>query len=245
VRVIDRHGNKRSNRELWHIMRFAAKPADEGAQAAIDGKPTPKCNPAWRGRESELRDGGMERLVKKTASVPIAADGAVRLAVVSDTHSQPHRATAERLAELTPAAILHAGDVGDLAVLDALAKIAPVHAVLGNIDAHAPDLPDVLVLDIGAPARLRILMTHIALNGPRLRAAVVRMAKDEAAALIVCGHSHVPFIGTEGGLTVFNPGSIGPRRFSLPIVFGTIDLTPAGLRLAHVDAATGQKWLPP
>jgi uncharacterized protein len=44
---------------------------------------------------------------------------------------------------------------------------------------------------------------------------------------------------------VFNPGSIGPRRFSLPIVFGTIDVTSSGLNLAHIDVATGAKWLPP
>jgi hypothetical protein len=55
----------------------------------------------------------------------------------------------------------------------------------------------------------------------------------------------VPFIGRDRGLTVFNPGSIGPRRFTLPIVLGTIELTPAGLTLAHVDAATGETWLPP
>lgn len=191
----------------------------------------------------------MNRLAKKTASVPARTDGTVRLAVVSDTHSQPHPAMAERIGEIGPDAILHAGDVGDFGVLEALAKLAPVYAVRGNIDAHAPDLPDVMVLTLGAPeaaaAPVRLLMTHIALNGPKLRAPVARMAEAEDAALVVCGHSHVPFIGRDRGLTVFNPGSIGPRRFTLPIVLGTIELTPAGLTLAHVDAATGETWLPP
>ena len=187
----------------------------------------------------------MGRPVKKTASVAVAADGSMRLAVVADTHSQPHPALAARLAELAPGAVLHAGDIGDLAVLDELAKVAPVYAVRGNIDTHARDLPDVLVLDIGAPAALRILLTHIAVYGPKLRAAVARMAQAEGAALVVCGHSHVPFIGTDRGITVFNPGSIGPRRFALPIVLGTIEVTPAGFKLAHVDAETGQTWLPP
>jgi putative phosphoesterase len=187
----------------------------------------------------------MGRLVTKTACLPAAADGSVRLAAVADTHSQPHPATAARLAELAPAAILHAGDIGDLAVLDDLARFAPVHAVRGNIDTRARDLPDVLVLTIPAPAPLRILLTHIALYGPKLRVAVARMAQAEGAALVVCGHSHVPFIGTDRGLTVFNPGSIGPRRFTLPIVLGAIVLTPAGFKLTHVDAATGQTWLPP
>jgi uncharacterized protein len=189
----------------------------------------------------------MGRLVKKTASLPVAvaADGPLRLAVIADTHSQPHPAMAARLAELTPLAILHAGDVGDPAILDQLAAFAPVYAVRGNIDTRSRDLPDVLVLDIPARAPLRILLTHIAVYGPKLRADVARMAEAEGATLIVCGHTHVPFIGSDRGLTVFNPGSIGPRRFALPIVLGSIELTPVGFSLAHIDAATGQTWLPP
>lgn len=187
----------------------------------------------------------MQPLVTKAVSLPVPENGPVRLAVVSDTHSQPHPATLVRLSELSPQAILHAGDVGDLALLVRLAGLAPVYAVRGNIDLHAPDLPDVLMLTISRPASLRILMTHIALNGPKLRAPVARMAQAEGATLVVCGHSHVPFIGTDRGLTVFNPGSIGPRRFALPVVLGTIDITPDGCKLAHVDAATGETWLPP
>jgi putative phosphoesterase len=183
----------------------------------------------------------MGRLVQKRASVPVSGDS-VRLAVVSDTHSHPHEATAERLAELAPTAILHGGDIGDLAVLDALAEVAPVFAVRGNIDTHARELPDVLTLDVGG---LRILLTHIAVYGPKLRAEIAKLARSEGAKLVVCGHSHVPFIGIDKGLTVFNPGSIGPRRFSLPIVFGRIDISPAGVKLAHLEAATGKQWLPP
>ena len=187
----------------------------------------------------------MGPFVKQTASLPVAANGSVRLAVVADTHSQPHPATGARLTELAPDAILHAGDIGDLAVLDELAKFAPVYAVRGNIDARARDLPDVLVLAIAASIPLRILLTHIAVYGPKLSATVARMAKAEGAALVVCGHSHVPFIGIGGGVTVFNPGSIGPPRFALPVVLGTIEITPAGFKLTHLDAASGQVWLPP
>lgn len=176
---------------------------------------------------------------------PVSADGPVRLAVVADTHSRPHAAMGTRLVEFAPDAILHAGDIGDLALLDDLAKIAPVYAVRGNIDERAGDLPDVLVLDIMGAAPLQILLTHIALHGFKLRVAVARMAKAEGASLVVCGHSHVPFIGIDRGITVFNPGSIGPRRFTLPIVLGTMDITSSGIELAHVDAATGRKWVPP
>jgi uncharacterized protein len=183
--------------------------------------------------------------VKKYASIPIGADGSVRLAVVSDTHSHPHPATVTRLAEIAPAAILHAGDIGDLAVLDELATIAPIQAVRGNIDTRARDLPDALVLDIASATPLRILLTHIAVYGPKLRTPVARIAEAEGATLIICGHSHVPFIGVDRGITIFNPGSIGPRRFTLPIVFGMVDITPSGVKLAHVDVETGAGWLPP
>ncbi|MCA9679443.1 MAG: metallophosphoesterase family protein, partial [Myxococcales bacterium] len=158
-------------------------------------------------------------------------------------HSRPHPAVAAQLAAAAPDAILHAGDIGDRAVLTALEAIAPVYAVRGNIDARERDLPDVLVLDV--PGALRIYLTHIAVAGPRLRADVARAARADGAALVVCGHSHVPFIAEERGVTVFNPGSIGPRRFALPIVYGTIVLADGRVRLAHVDAETGQPWRPP
>jgi putative phosphoesterase len=185
------------------------------------------------------------RLVKNSATLAMRDDGRLTLAAVADTHSQPHAATHARLAAIVPDAILHAGDIGDAGVIDRLAEIAPVFVVRGNIDPRAT-FPDVLTLDlVGAGQRLRIFLIHIAVNGPKLRGDVARMARAERASLVVCGHSHVPFIGQERELTVFNPGSIGPRRFHLPIVFGTISVTPSGVRLAHIDCETGRPWSPP
>ena len=186
------------------------------------------------------------RWAKKSATLAARPDGTTHLAVVDDTHSAPHPAAAGHLAQLAPDAILHAGDIGDLAVIDGLRAIAPVFVIRGNIDVRGEDLPDLLTIDVTGGARpLRILLVHIGVNGPRLRPEIARLARDERADLVVCGHSHVPFIGLERGVTVFNPGSVGPRRFHLPIVFGTIDVTAAGVRLAHVDAETGRPWLPP
>ena len=173
--------------------------------------------------------------VVQTDTAKIEMGAALRLAVVADTHA------------LAPDAILHGGDIGDLGVLDELAKIAPVYAVRGNIDTRADDLPDVLMIEIVKEERImfRILLTHIAVYGPKIRAEVAKQARAAKAALVVCGHSHVPFIGVDRGLTVFNPGSIGPRRFSLPIVFGKIDLSVTGVKLGHISAETGQAWAPP
>jgi putative phosphoesterase len=166
---------------------------------------------------------------------------------VADTHSKPHPATQQRLAELQPDAILHAGDIGDLAVLDQLAQVAPVLAVRGNIDAQVDDVPEQLIVELVSDdvMKLRLLLVHIAVYGPKLRAEVARRASSERAGLVVCGHSHVPFIGRDRGVSMFNPGSIGPRRFQLPIVLGSIEMTRDSVRLAHIDCETGKTWLPP
>ena len=175
----------------------------------------------------------------------LSAAKALTVAVVADTHSAPHPDVLGHLRALRPDAILHGGDIGDLAVLEALEQVAPVHAVRGNIDGRGCALPDGLVLDLEAGGRaLRLFLTHIAVAGPRLRADAARAARAAGAQLVVCGHSHLPFIGEDRGLAIFNPGSVGPRRFHLPIVFGVLALDAKGVHLGHRDAATGKPWLP-
>jgi uncharacterized protein len=170
--------------------------------------------------------------------------GALRIAVVADTHGRPHPQLGTRLDELAPAHILHAGDVGDVTVLHDLESHAAVTAVRGNIDDH--DLPDFQTIDVRGDdgTLLKILLTHIAVYGAKLRADVARVARAEDASLVVCGHSHVPFAATEGGITVFNPGSVGPRRFQLPIVLGLIEITPKMVAVRHFDCETGLPWKP-
>jgi putative phosphoesterase len=168
-----------------------------------------------------------------------------RIGVVADTHSRPDPRALDLLGALELDLLLHAGDIGDRAVLDRLAALAPsVHAVRGNIDGAAPDLPERLVIELRrGEAVLRILLIHIAVHGPHLLAPVRRLALSERIDLVVCGHSHVPFATREGEVAVFNPGSIGPRRFKLPVVFGVLEL---GERLSvrHIDCDTGTSWQP-
>jgi putative phosphoesterase len=185
--------------------------------------------------------------IRELKQVQVREGGSLRLAIVSDTHSLPYSGATEIIAGLHPDAILHAGDIGDLHVLDQFAAICPVFAVRGNIDQRLPSLPDVLVMEIISKEKLvlRILMLHVGLYGPKLQSQVVRKAKAEAASLVVCGHSHVPFIGSGHGYTVFNPGSMGPRRNGLPIVFGVLELNDGNFRLSHVDCETGLLWKPP
>lgn len=167
--------------------------------------------------------------------------GEVRLALVADSHGAPHPNVTTLLRAAKPDAILHAGDIGDAAVVRALEPIAPTFAVRGNIDGRDGDWPDELVIDLDA---FKILLVHIAVYGPKLRADVARHARAAGAAIVVCGHSHVPFIGRDQGITIFNPGSIGPRRFHLPIVFGLLDVEAGTVRMKHVSCETGEAWLP-
>ena len=185
--------------------------------------------------------------VRESVSIACGPTGTLRIVVVADTHSEPHPRALAQVATLRPDAVLHAGDIGELRVLDALREIAPLTAVRGNIDSRGNALPDTVSIEIvgAAAGNLRMLLTHIAVSGPRITAGVAREATAEGASLVVCGHSHIPFIGRDRGLTVFNPGSIGPRRFSLPIVFGVIDIALDGVRLAHHDVETGLPWNPP
>jgi putative phosphoesterase len=186
------------------------------------------------------------RWLEAKADLALSEQGELRVVVVADTHSKPHPLAARRIQALAPSAILHAGDIGNLAVLDDLAQLAPVIAVRGNIDERASDLPDSVAIAVraGGETALTLLLMHIAVYGPRIRADAARLAANHGARMIVCGHSHVPFIGKDRGLTVFNPGSIGPRRFHLPIVFGVLEIASGKLSVRHVDCETGEVWSP-
>ena len=181
----------------------------------------------------------MPRLRSEHVKLPLREDGGIRVAIVADTHSEMHPRTVKLLKAEKPDAILHAGDIGSLEVVKALEAVAPTHAVRGNIDGHV--MPDDIVLDFELAT---LFLTHIAVNGPKIRADAARRAHAAKAAIVVCGHSHVPFLGRDKNLVVFNPGSVGPRRFQLPIVFGMMEFKEGKLHFEHVSCETGARWLP-
>jgi uncharacterized protein len=96
--------------------------------------------------------------------------------IVAATHGLPHPKSSQDIVAARPDAILHAGDIGDLTVLQ---KLAPLIAARGNIDAHAADLPDAVTIDLWSAGAnvMRILLLHIAVSGARLRADAIRLAK--------------------------------------------------------------------
>ena len=134
------------------------------------------------------------------------------IGVISDTHGllRPEALQALKGSEY----IIHAGDVGDPAILKRLAEIAPVTAVRGNVDhgIWARKLPETNVLEA---AGVSIYVLHI-LDALDL--------KPEAAGFsaVVYGHSHVPKQEMKNGVLYFNPGSAGPKRFTLPVSVGRL-----------------------
>ncbi len=137
-----------------------------------------------------------------------------RLGVVSDSHGLLRPRVIALLQGVR--AIIHAGDVGKISVLEQLESVAPVYAVRGNVDLVPPcsDLRERLVLQAGGR---RILVTHI-----------LEEANVAGFDLVVCGHSHIPKVSTIGSICCLNPGSIGPRRFRLPVSMGYITVSPQG-----------------
>ncbi len=177
--------------------------------------------------------------------IAIPTNEAIRIAVISDTHGNAHQDAITHVRKAAPHLILHAGDIGDVQVLEPFEELAETLAVRGNIDGKGAG-PKVITVRLhdNNGYELRIAMTHIALYGPRLRRDAKKLASDFGAHLLVCGHSHVPFLGQEGRLIAFNPGSIGPRRPPLPITFGLLEFGPGQSSIRHISCETGEPWLP-
>lgn len=168
------------------------------------------------------------------------------IAVISDTHGRSHAALFPTLERYHPALILHAGDVGDLGLLVEMEKTSPTVYVRGNIDPSGPRWPDSVALHVrfGKTAQFDLLLLHIGITRLRLNKNALSLLRRSPAQIVVFGHSHVPFLGMDKNITLFNPGSAGPPRFKLPITMGLIELSTQQLRFKHLDLQTGKPWVP-
>jgi len=153
-------------------------------------------------------------------------DRAVRIGLISDTHGllRPEAVEALRGSDL----IVHAGDVGDPAILAALGALAPVRAVRGNNDRGpwAAALPAVDRIEIGGVA------LHVIHDVAELRL-------DPAAGcrVVVAGHSHRAAHDVRDGVHFVNPGSAGPRRFRLPVSVARLSVAGAAISVELVELA--------
>ncbi len=146
------------------------------------------------------------------------------IGLISDTHGLLRPRVAAAFAGVTR--ILHAGDVGKPEVLSALSSIAPVTAVRGNVDGGS--WTDLL------PHRLTAVIAGHAIHMLHDLTALATHPIQRNISIVISGHTHQPLIERHGGVLYINPGSAGPRRFSLPISIGF-------LRLA--ENAAPEAWL--
>jgi uncharacterized protein len=161
----------------------------------------------------------------RTSARSAPRSSSVLIGVISDTHGllRPEALKALAGSHL----IIHAGDVGDPNILDALRTVAPVVAVRGNIDKGewARALPEYELIEEG---EVSIYILHD----------VNQLDLDPAAAgihAVISGHSHKPSIRTQDGVLYLNPGSAGPRRFKLPVTVARLHVSGTRLEAEHVD----------
>ena len=145
--------------------------------------------------------------------------------VIADTHGllRPEALIALSGVDL----IVHAGDIGSPAILTELGAIAPVIAVRGNNDreAWAAPIPEIATTEL---AGRRLYVIHDFKMLPADPAAL-------GADVIISGHSHRPSVQHRSSVVLLNPGSAGPRRFSLPIAVARLHLGPADPRVEIVE----------
>jgi putative phosphoesterase len=155
------------------------------------------------------------------------------IGLISDTHGLLRPEAVRALAGVRH--IIHAGDIGGPEILEELRRIAPVHAVRGNNDkgAWAAQIPRYLALELEG---VSIHVLHDVKEIEALRGH--RPLIDPAAAgfsVVVSGHSHKPTVTERDGVQFVNPGSAGPRRFSLPVTIACLDITAGATRPRIVE----------
>lgn len=165
----------------------------------------------------------------------------MKLGIVSDTHGYFDPQLPALLEGVDQ--ILHAGDVGSVAILDQFRALAPVHAVLGNVDTPALGIPPTITATFEG---VQIYMLHELpksqsmirdwATADRLEGKSAEHCRrfleslPEHSDVVIFGHSHEPCALILGGKLFLNPGSAGKKRFSLPRCCARLDLSKDGVQ---------------
>lgn len=148
-----------------------------------------------------------------------------KIGVISDTHGLMREEVLNVL--LGCDLIIHAGDIGSIAIIETLNSIGPVRAVRGNIDkdewCYSFPTTDGIEID---NKFLYVLHNLEELN------------IDPKAAgfnIVISGHSHKPLKSEKDDIIYLNPGSVGPRRFNLPISMAIIELENENIDIHYIN----------
>ena len=151
---------------------------------------------------------------------------AIKLGIIADTHGLYDPAVERHFTGVTE--ILHAGDIGAPLVITRLEQIAPVVAVSGNVDDYERSgRPRQLTIRRGG---MTIGIRHVLYQNGKLMKEAKAWLDHERPAICIFGHSHRPTIAQYGETLLFNPGSDGPRRFSLPRGIGLLVISERRLK---------------
>lgn len=135
-----------------------------------------------------------------------------KLLILSDTHSTLDSRLKKHIRKSD--LVLHAGDIGDINVIDNIKLIKPVVSVHGNIDDHIvkAEYPKNQIFDVNGR---KIVMTHIAGYPNRYNKYALKLLQTEKPDIFICGHSHVLKIMFDHKLNHLhiNPGACGKHGF--------------------------------
>ncbi|MBM4123058.1 MAG: metallophosphoesterase family protein [Nitrospira sp.] len=157
----------------------------------------------------------------------------MKIGVIADTHGLFDQAILRHFQGVDH--IIHAGDIGGRSVISALQAIAPVTAVSGNVDGYGRSgFKRATVIEL---AGKRIAIRHILYEGGKLTKEGLAFLERELPDVCIFGHTHRPTCERHGDTLLFNPGSAGPKRFTLPRGLGLLviageTVTPRLIRLA-------------
>jgi putative phosphoesterase len=144
----------------------------------------------------------------------------MRIGVIADTHGLFDRAILRHFQGVDH--IIHAGDIGDKSVLELLRLIAPVTTVSGNVDGYERSgFQAEAVVELGGR---RIVVRHIVYEGGKLTKEGLTFLERERPDVCIFGHTHQPKAEWRGDTLLFNPGSAGPKRFTLPRGLGILTI---------------------
>ncbi len=150
----------------------------------------------------------------------------MKVGVISDTHGYCHSRVFHVFEGVEM--ILHAGDIGDETVITDLEALAPVKAVVGNVDG--PPLTDryPAVAEVSLEGHL-LLITHQGGPPERLSAKLKTMVEERKPTVLVFGHTHLPLARHQGGVLYLNPGYAGRQRFGWKRSVAILDITQEGV----------------